>query len=53
MQGLAVRFSLGGLPSTVEMTSSMVSYKAEEKKGDLGSRRDIERHREEGKERLL
>jgi hypothetical protein len=37
----------------VEMTSSTVSCKAEEKKGELGSRRHTERHREEGKERPL
>jgi hypothetical protein len=51
MQGPVREFSSGGLPSTMEMVSTMVGYKAEETQGELSSSKGIGRWREEGKER--
>jgi hypothetical protein len=39
MQGTVREFSLGGLPSTMEMASTNVVYKAEEMQGELSLRK--------------
>jgi hypothetical protein len=51
MQGPVRQFFSGGLPSTMEMASTMVGYKAEETQGELSSSKGTGRCREEGKER--